>query len=101
MKGHVNNALPKPQAFKRAPSLGLSQWENGNLTTNLAEKQDTDGAFFQEEAMLPPGTQPPPHAHCREKDPFNVLKEDLDGYVGKDPFRGEAGECELPPTFKP
>ena len=38
-KGNVNNTLPELKAFKRAPSLRLSQWENGNLTTNLAEKK--------------------------------------------------------------
>ena len=32
-----NNSLPELKAFKRAPCLGLSQWENGNLTTNRAQ----------------------------------------------------------------
>lgn len=60
LKGNMNNSLPELKAFKRAPSLGLSQWENGNLTTNLAEKEDTNGAFFLVEATLAPGTEPPP-----------------------------------------
>ena len=38
MKGNVNNTLPELKAFKRAPFLGLSQWENGNLTTKLASQ---------------------------------------------------------------
>jgi hypothetical protein len=50
MKGNMNNTSSPLTAFKRAPSLGLSQWENGNLTTNLAEKKDTNGAFFLVEA---------------------------------------------------
>jgi hypothetical protein len=40
MKGNMNNTSSPLTAFKRAPSLGLSPWENGNLTTNLAEKKD-------------------------------------------------------------
>jgi hypothetical protein len=37
-KGNMNNnSLPELKAFKRAPCLGLSQWENGNLTTNRAQ----------------------------------------------------------------
>ena len=32
-----NISLPELKAFKRAPCLGLSQWENGNLTTNRAQ----------------------------------------------------------------
>ena len=50
MKGNMNNTSSPLTAFKRAPSLDLSQWENGNLTTNLAEKKDTNGAFFLVEA---------------------------------------------------
>ena len=58
MRGNMNSRLPKLRAFKRAPALGLSQWENGNLTTNLAETKDTNGAFLLVEAMLAPGTEP-------------------------------------------
>jgi len=42
--------LPPLNAFRRAASLGLSQWEMGNLTTNLAETKDTDGGFLLMEA---------------------------------------------------
>jgi len=52
MKGNANNTMPGLKAFKRTPSLGLSQWENGNLTTNLAETKDANGAFSLVEAML-------------------------------------------------
>jgi quercetin dioxygenase-like cupin family protein len=100
-KGNVNNTSPELEAFKRAPSLGLSQWENGNLTTNLAEKKDTNGAFFLVEAMLAPGTEPPPHVHMREDELFYVLKGKFDVYVGKDAFNVEAGECVFLPRFKP
>ena len=101
MKGQVNNALRELQAFKRAPSLGLSQWENGNLTTNLAEKKDTNGAFFLVEAMLAPGSEPPPHLHTREDELFYVLEGEFDVYVGKEAFKVETGECVFLPRFKP
>jgi quercetin dioxygenase-like cupin family protein len=101
MKGNVNDTLPELKAFKRAPSLGLSQWENGNLTTNLAEKKDTNGAFFLVEAMLAPGTEPPPHLHTREDELFYVLEGEFDVYVGKEAFEVEAGECVFLPRFKP
>ena len=97
----MNNTLPELKAFKRAPSLGLSQWENGNLTTNLAEKKDTNGAFFLVEATLAPGTEPPPHVHSREDELFYVLKGEFDVYVGKEAFKVEAGECVFLPRFKP
>jgi hypothetical protein len=46
MKGNLNSSIRELKAFKRVPLPGLSQWENGNLTTNLAEEKDTNGAFF-------------------------------------------------------
>ena len=101
MKGNVNNTIPELKAFKRAPSLGLSQWENGNLTTNLAEKKDTNGAFFLVEAMLAPGTEPPPHVHTREDELFYVLEGEFDVYGGKKAFNVKAGECVFMPRFKP
>jgi hypothetical protein len=56
----MNNTSSPLKAFKRAPSLGLSKWEPGNLTTNLAETKDTNGAFLLMECTLAPGTEPPP-----------------------------------------
>ena len=97
----MNKSSPELKAFKRAPSLGLSQWENGNLTTNLAEKKDTNGAFFLVEAMLAPGTEPPPHVHTREDEIFYVLDGEFDVYVGKEAFKVETGECVFLPRFKP
>jgi mannose-6-phosphate isomerase-like protein (cupin superfamily) len=97
----MNNTSSPLTAFKRARSLGLSQWENGNLTTNLAEKKDTNGAFFLVEAMLAPGTEPPPHVHTREDELFYVLEGEFDVYVGKEAFKVKTGECVLLPRFRP
>jgi quercetin dioxygenase-like cupin family protein len=101
MKGNMNNTSSPLTAFKRAPSLGLSQWESGNLTTNLAEKKDTNGAFFLVEAMLAPGTEPPPHVHTREDELFYVLEGEFDVYVGKEAFKVKTGECVFLPRFRP
>ena len=101
MKGNVNNTISELKAFKRAPRVGLSQWENGNLTTNLAETKDTNGAFLLVEAMLAPGTEPPPHVHTREDELFYVLEGEFDVYVGKDVFKVKGGECVFMPRFRP
>src|SRR5215831_10725453 len=101
MKKSINNIIPALKAFKRAPSLGLSQWENGNLTTNLAETKDTNGAFLLVEAMLAPGTEPPPHVHTREDELFYVLEGEFDVYVGKDAFKMKTGECVFMPKLVP
>jgi mannose-6-phosphate isomerase-like protein (cupin superfamily) len=101
MKGNMNNTSSPLTAFKRAPALGLSQWENGNLTTNLAEKKDTNGAFFLVEAMLAPGTEPPPHVHTREDELFYVIEGEFDVYVGNEAFKVKTGECVFLPRFRP
>jgi mannose-6-phosphate isomerase-like protein (cupin superfamily) len=101
MKGTVTNSSPELEAFKRAPFLSLSQWENGNLTTNLAEKKDTNGAYLLVEAMLAPGTEPPPHVHTREDEFFYVLEGEFDVYIGKEAFKVGTGECVFLPRFRP
>jgi len=97
----MNNGSPELKAFKRAPCLGLSKWEHGNLVTNLAEKKDTNGAFLLIEATLAPGTEPPPHVHTREDELFYVLEGKFDVYVGEEAFNVKAGECVFMPRFKP
>ena len=101
MEGNISNTSSPLKAFKRAPSLELSKWENGNLTTNLAEKTDTKGAFLLMEATLAPGTEPPPHVHSREDELFYVLEGGFDVYVGEDAFKVKTGECVFLPKFKP
>lgn len=101
MKTNMDNSVPGLKAFKRAPALGLSQWENGNLTTNLAETTDSNGAFLLVEAVLAPGTEPPPHVHTREDELLYVLEGKFDVYVGGEAFNVKAGECVFMPRFKP
>jgi quercetin dioxygenase-like cupin family protein len=100
-KGNMNDTSSPLKAFKRAPSLGLSMWHLGSLTTNLAEKKDTNGAFCLVEGALAPGSEPPPHVHTREDELFYVLEGEFDVYVGKEAFKLEAGECVFLPRFKP
>jgi mannose-6-phosphate isomerase-like protein (cupin superfamily) len=97
----MNHSSSELKAFKRAPALGLSQWGHGNLTTNLAEKKDTNGAFLLVEAISAPGTEPPPQVHTREDELFYVLEGEFDVYVGKDAFKVKAGECVFMPRSKP
>jgi mannose-6-phosphate isomerase-like protein (cupin superfamily) len=101
MKANMKNSTPPLKAFKRAPSLELSKWYLGNLTTHLAEEKDTAGTFFLVEAILAPGTEPPPHVHSREDEFFYVLEGEFDMYVGDEAFKVETGECVFLPRFKP
>ena len=42
--------------------------------------------FLLVEALVAPGTEPPPHVHTREDELFYVLEEEFDVYVGKEAF---------------
>jgi mannose-6-phosphate isomerase-like protein (cupin superfamily) len=92
---------PTLPAFTRAPSLEISRWYMGILGTNLAEAGDTDAAYFLMEALLEPGSEPPPHVHSREDELFYVLEGSFDVYVGEEIFQVNQGGCVFLPKFKP
>ena len=75
-------------------------WHLGSLTTNLAEKKDTNGAFCLVEGTLAPGSEPPPHVHSREDELFYVLEGEFNMYVGKEAFKVEAG-MRVSPQIQP
>ena len=93
----MNTTSSTLNAFKRAPSLGLSKWYMGCLTTNLAESKDTNGAFCLVEVTLAPGNEPPPHVHSREDELFYVLEGKFDVYVGGRWFQNGSGRMYLSP----
>src|SRR5262245_8464996 len=101
MQRNMTNTSSPLKAFKRAPSLTLSKWYMGIVTTNLAEAKDTNGAYFLVESTLVPGTEPPPHVHSREDELFYVLEGEFDMYVGREVFKVQTGECIFLPRFKP
>ena len=97
----MNSTSSPSKAFKRSTSLELSKWYMGSLTTNLVEKNDTNGAYCLVEATLVPGNEPPPHVHSREDELFYVLEGEFDVYVGKEAFKVKTGECFFLPKCKP
>ena len=97
----MNNTSSPLKAFKRSPSLEISKWYMGCLTTNLAESKDTNGAFCLVAVTLAPGSEPPPHVHSREDELFYVLDGEFDVYVGEETFNVTKGECIFLPRFKP
>jgi len=77
----MNKQLPTPKAFKRSPSLEISTWYKGILTTQLAGEGDTGGAFDLVVSKMRKGTEPPPHVHSREHEFFYILAGELKVYV--------------------
>jgi quercetin dioxygenase-like cupin family protein len=97
----MNKELSTPKAFKRAPSVEISTWYKGILSTHLAGEEDTGGAFDLVLSNMRKGTEPPPHVHAREHEFYYVLAGKLDVYAEDQVFQVEAGESMFLPKGKP
>src|SRR5499425_578647 len=97
----MTTAWAQLKAYKRSTSLETSRWYMASLTTDLADKKDTNGAFCLVEATLAPGNEPPPHMHTREDELFYVLEGEFDVCVGKEAFKVVREECIFLPRFEP
>jgi mannose-6-phosphate isomerase-like protein (cupin superfamily) len=60
--------------FHRPQGEGPSFWGPGDLYTFLVTGEESGGAYFAMEALVPPGGGPPPHIHTREDETFFVLE---------------------------
>jgi len=56
---------------------GRSIWVVGDRYTIKCSGNDTSGAYALVEAIVPPGSGPPPHIHSREDEAFYVLEGEL------------------------
>ncbi len=61
---------------------GPAYWGPGDQITFLITGEDTGGAFFMAEALVPPGGGPPPHIHQREDESFYLQEGTLTVQVG-------------------
>jgi mannose-6-phosphate isomerase-like protein (cupin superfamily) len=58
----------------RAAGTGPSYWGPGDVYTFLVTGEESGGAYFAMEALVPSGGGPPPHVHGREDETFYVLE---------------------------
>jgi len=97
----MNNESLSLKPFKHAPSLEISTWYKGILSTLLATDENTGGAFDLVLAHMKCGTEPPPHVHSREHELFFVFDGAMDAYVDDDVFHIGQGECVFLPLGRP
>jgi quercetin dioxygenase-like cupin family protein len=97
----MNNEITSLNPFKHAPSVDISTWYKGILSTQLATGENTGGAFDLVLANMKRGTEPPPHVHTREHELFYVLDGKLDAYVDDQVFQLAPGECVFLPLGRP
>lgn len=62
----------------------------GDVYRFLATGEETDGRYATFEAIVPPGSGPPPHIHSREEESFLVLEGEMTFQLGDE--RIVAGE---------
>ena len=65
----TNSAL-----FHRSAGTGKAYWGPGDLYTFLVSGEESNGAFFTMEALVPAGGGPPMHIHRNEHETFYVLE---------------------------
>jgi quercetin dioxygenase-like cupin family protein len=57
----------------RPVATGPALWGPGDHYTFLVTGEESGGAYFAMEALVPPGGGPPPHIHTREDETFYLL----------------------------
>ena len=73
-----------PALFHRTAGTGRTYWGPGDLYTFLVTGDETGGAYFAMEALVPPGGGPPPHIHRREDETFYVIEGSVTFRLGDD-----------------
>ena len=71
-------------ATVRKPSEGRRIGIVGDLYRFLATGEDTECKYATFEAIVPPGSGPPPHIHSREEESFLVLEGEMTFQLGED-----------------
>jgi len=81
----------------RKPTEGRKVGIVGDLYRFLATGEETDGKYATFEAIVPPGSGPPPHIHSREEESFLVLEGEMTFQLDEDRFvAGEGSFLNMP-----
>ncbi len=81
----------------RKPGEGRRIAIVGDVYRFLATGEETGGQYATFEAIVPPGSGPPPHIHSREEESFLVLEGEMTFQLGDDRFvAGEGTFLNMP-----
>ena len=78
--------------FHRAAATGPAFWGPGDHYTFLVTGEESGGAYFAMEALVPPGGGPPPHIHTREDETFYLLAGSIEFLLGEQLLLAGAGD---------
>ena len=80
------------RALHRPVATGPAYWGPGDHYTFLVTGEETGGAYFAMEALVPPGGGPPPHIHHREDETFYLLEGEVEFRVGDETITAGRGD---------
>ena len=99
----MTTAAPERTAslFHRPVATGPAYWGPGDHYTFLVTGEESGGAYFAMEALVPPGGGPPAHIHTREDETFQILEGDYEFMVGGQTVLAQAGTTLFAPRDVP
>ena len=83
---------PAARPFHRPGATGPAYWGPGDHYTFLVTREESGGAYFTMEALVPPGGGPPPHIHTREDEAFYLLEGELEFRLGEETITATPGD---------
>src|SRR5437764_6416928 len=89
------------KATIRTPGEGRTVAVVGDVYRFLATGEDTNGRYAVWEAVVPPGSGPPPHVHSREEEGFYVLEGEVTFTVNGERVVATAGTFANMPVGTP
>jgi quercetin dioxygenase-like cupin family protein len=76
-------AIAQPPALLHRPArTGATYWGPGDMYRFLVTGEETGGAYFAMEAIVPAGGGPPPHIHRNEDETLYVVEGRVDIRLG-------------------
>ena len=79
-------------SFFRATDTGPTFMGPGDIYTFLATGEETDGAYFVMEGMVPPNGGPPPHIHHNQVESFYIVGGQMEILLGEQLYEAKAGD---------
>ena len=76
----------------RPVRTGPAFWGPGDHYTFLVTGEESGGAYFAMEALVPTGGGPPPHIHTREDETFYVLEGEVEFRLGDETITAGPGD---------
>jgi quercetin dioxygenase-like cupin family protein len=76
----------------RPVETGPAFWGPGDHYTFLVTGEESGGAYFAMEALVPPGGGPPPHIHSREDETFYLVEGTIDFRLGDETVTAGPGD---------